>query len=262
MKNRYPMTAILAVIVLLSVFASDTSLASGKPEEIPECYCCVKTTYSGNLHARENDFFMITYSQEGSDEELKLRITGMETAEQIRYLKLEEGAYEVTDISYEGKNQLVTEQGYAVTTEFSSREEGGSILFIAVGNSAVKSLDTSYENVMIKQGDEYVSTVLEAETETQVITESETVTGADKSKESQAGQGKTGNQTEVNRTMENRKVSENEMPVVEDYRRETQVKLPEKDSRKKEDKTRLVFFFAVIMATGTGGFILHRKTQE
>ena len=120
----------------------------------------------------------------------------------------------------------------------------------------------SYENVMIKQGDEYVSTVLEAETETQVITESETVTGADKSKESQAGQGKTGNQTEVNRTMENRKVSENEMPVVEDYRRETQVKLPEKDSRKKEDKTRLVFFFAVIMATGTGGFILHRKTQE
>ena len=83
MKNRYPMTAILAVIVLLSVFASDTSLASGKPEEIPECYCCVKTTYSGNLHARENDFFMITYSQEGSDEELKLRINGMETAEQI-----------------------------------------------------------------------------------------------------------------------------------------------------------------------------------
>ena len=205
---------------------------------------------------------MITYSQEGSDEELKLRINGMETAEQIQYLKLEEGAYEVKDISYEGKNQLVTEQGYAVTTELSSRPEGGSILFIAVGSSAVKSLDTSYENVMIKQGDEYVSTVLEAETGTQMMTESETVAGADKSKESQAGQGKTGNQTEVNRAAENRMFSESERPLVEDYRKETQEKSVDGKSWNQGNRTWLFFIFIVIMIAGIGGGVMYWKTQK
>lgn len=108
--------------------------------------------YSDDITPQEGDTFTVTY-EDSDGNSSTLTFDTYEYAEDYGVFELPVGTYTATDVTYEGTNQDIFDQGYGITSQFKVKEGDYTILRIYIGESEVESLQTSYPYFsVIKEG--------------------------------------------------------------------------------------------------------------
>lgn len=138
------------ILVLLSCLCLCTPVHAENLDDTPTLQIIV--TYSNGIEAQSGDTFTIKYRAVGSDKEATMQFDASTIVGKTGNLKLQQGDYEITDITYEGYNDQINTEGFAVSNTFSSSYDY-SPMYLNVGATAGQQLLDEYDNVFaIKAG--------------------------------------------------------------------------------------------------------------
>lgn len=135
----------LGILFPIRTMAQESSLTSTEPSVM------IVAEYDEGIEAAEGDRFEITFVNDDTGVSDTITILAMDV---VNYAiqEIEEGTYTVTDIEYLGNNDVIIEEGYGTVSFFSSDTEGGSILRISVGETAVQRLISTDYYAVVKDG--------------------------------------------------------------------------------------------------------------
>lgn len=118
--------------------ADQTEQPADNPSDVTSAYSpCVhiQVAYSSDIAPQQNDNFCIYYRNAGSAESASITFDASTLSGNIGKLDLPAGDYEITDIEYQGSNNIIYKQGYAINKTFSVGEtpEAYSEFILAIG---------------------------------------------------------------------------------------------------------------------------------
>lgn len=247
---------IMVLVLICTVLTSTVYAKEATQEEETTYYVCIQSKY-GSIEPQDKDDFVITYQD--SEKNIKeISIDASSIAADAKVMELDKGSYTITSIIYKGSNSVIETAGYAVVTTFSAQKNGSSYITIAIGKEAISQLEQTYDNIMIRQNGEYVSSVLSTDETAETSLSTETSGNTEEQDTSQSVNESEEESVSEYTGTENLRSKNTEKLIVEDYRDNYQ-----DDS--KEDDGNLDLFFRIIpllvisVIFGIGVYIAHKN---
>jgi hypothetical protein len=135
-----------------------TTEQTATTEEEQSSTARIKATYASSITPAEGDVFVMTYRVAGGEETAEISVDASIISDATGYIELPAANYEILSIDYQGQNSDIIMSGYACVGDFVADTDGGTFIYIGVGNSAAQSIANEYYNAVITQPWNTVST--------------------------------------------------------------------------------------------------------
>lgn len=122
---------IMAVIVAVIMAVGITPAYAATPS------CSyLRISYSDDIEPHTGDYFVMTYRFATGTSKATIKVDASTLEDQLGVIPASRGNYVITDIKYQGTNDVINKQGYACSSSFVSAPRSGSTLTIAIGKKA------------------------------------------------------------------------------------------------------------------------------
>lgn len=122
---------IMAVIVAVIMAVGITPAYAATPS------CSyLRISYSDDIEPHTGDYFVMTYRFATGTSKATIKVDASTLEDQLGVIPASRGSYVITDIKYQGTNDVINKQGYACSSSFVSAPRSGSTLTIAIGKKA------------------------------------------------------------------------------------------------------------------------------
>ena len=108
----------------------------------------IEANYSSNITPQSGDEFELIYMVQGGTDSATITLDASNYVDDTGMFELPEAYYEITAISYKGSNPSIVNEGYGVRRDFVSSQDGGSYIYISIGQSANIALEQNYEGAL------------------------------------------------------------------------------------------------------------------
>ena len=105
--------------------------------------------YATSVTPTADDMFVITYKDNATGDTATIEFDASELNGKAGGMEIKNGTYEITNISYEGENKGIMEQGYAVNTAFSADSEDIGTFTVAIGTDEINNLKKVNDFVLV-----------------------------------------------------------------------------------------------------------------
>ena len=105
--------------------------------------------YANYVTPTADDMFVITYKDNATGDTATIEFDASELNGKAGGMEIKNGTYEITNISYEGENKGIMEQGYAVNTAFSADSEDIGTFTVAIGTDEINNLKKVNDFVLV-----------------------------------------------------------------------------------------------------------------
>lgn len=108
----------------------------------------IEANYSSNIKPQSGDEFELVYMLQGGTDSATITLDASNYVENTGMFELPEAYYEITSITYKGSNPAIPSEGYGVRRDFVSSKDGGSYIYLSIGQSANIALEQNYEGAL------------------------------------------------------------------------------------------------------------------
>ena len=108
--------------------------------------CNINILYSSNISATENDNFKLEIK---GPTNIQMEIKANELKENPGAIQLPYGTYQVVSVTYVGQQNIIKNEGYGVSSEFTIRDYSDADIYLAIGQEQSEYLVKNYSPVLM-----------------------------------------------------------------------------------------------------------------
>lgn len=166
------------LLCLMSLCTLHTVHVMGEPTTMEQHPVQIMSEYSANIKPNTNDIFTIEYKYINGTQTAAMQLDASTVCNHAGTINMPSGEYKIVSIQYQGTSQAIKDEGYAVSSKFSTKNATGYI-YLKIGQDKVQSFVNTYEDVLTVAGTAPQTTVADGNATGTVPNESGMTTSAE-----------------------------------------------------------------------------------
>ena len=135
------------VLCLISLCTLHAAPVMAEPSVTEQPLVQIVSEYSANIQPGTSDIFTIEYKYVNGTQTATMQLDASTICEHAGTINMPPGDYQIVSIQYQGTSQAIINEGYAVSSKFSTQNTTGYI-YLKIGHEKVTEFENTYEDVL------------------------------------------------------------------------------------------------------------------